>query len=406
MKFVLYSREIPLDTRRKCHLYFSITKGNSPAVDKQASFDKLFLHSTKSRVMKNLKSSSFRLLYPAIAFIAVLILITCEKPFEPVPPLNYVFYFNDGGYFDKYYRYYSATQSVDSIIIPYDSRRGMAVSPDGKRLYLANRTNCSVVDADSLQLISQIDIESSGGVAVSPDNKYVALLGDDLRILSTIDHSLIFQDTDDTQNGVFSSRSDKFYCAGGWAGGATLLPYVYCVDLSDTSYTVTRKTFSNGATVLVIPSIYDDKWFLYLTSGTFDCAFEVYDCILDSIIFSEYLTPGAGDIEISPDGKYVFYTNPGTILVGPPGDGHITVYDIEKNEIHSRINTPSQVVAHSIVQHLAISPDGRKLVGEASYLGEFVVVDLRKMLVTESYYFGNDTINYVNLWDVACQSGR
>ena len=345
-----------------------------------------------------IKNSVTRFLLFVVICAVVWYLGCREKPFEPVEPTEYIFYFNDGGYFDKYYRYYSASQKVDSITIPFDSRRGLAVSPDGKRLYLANRTNCEVIDAKSLQPISQIDIESSGGVAISPDNKYLAMFGNDLRILRTSDYSVVFQDTTDTPFGGFYSRSSKtLYCAGG--------PGVIKVDLSNNTYSFATKAFPN-LVYLVVPSVDEDKWFLYeKLPQLYTFAFEVYDLLLDSIIFQEILSPGAGDIEISPDGKFVFYTNPGTLQFGPPGASHITVYDVEMNSIYGRINTPSLVFDSLVVQHLAVSPDGRKLVGEAGAFGEFVVVDLKKMVVTESYYFGNDTINYVNLWDVACQSG-
>ncbi len=350
-------------------------------------------------VKKNLNSIIVKFTVLAMAFVAVFFLITCDgdKPTGTVETKEYIFYFNDGGYFDRYYRYFSESQNVDSISIPYDSRRGMAVSPDGKRLYLANTFNCAVVNTGSLQLISQVNIESSGGVAVSPNNKNLALFGDDLRILNTSDYSIKFQDTTNTPfGGLFSRNSRNLYCAAGLG--------VIKVDLANSPFSVTTKAFANLVSKLVI-SEDETKWFLYQKlPQLYTFAFRVYDVLSDSIIFQEILTPGAGDIAMSPDGKFVFYTNPGTLQFGPPPAGHITVFDIEKNEICTRINTPSLVFDSLFIQHIAISPDGRKLVGEAGAFGEFVVVDLRKMAVTEIYYFGNDSINFVNLWHVACQS--
>jgi hypothetical protein len=201
--------------------------------------------------------------------------------------------------------------------------------------------------------------------------------------------------------GVFSQDGKSFYGAGGWDPDAPGPPYAYWVDLSESPYAVTRTTFPDGGVWRIAPSIDEGKWFLLLQFGTFDFYFAVYDLKQDSIIFRQYLTPGSGDIELTPDGKYAFFTNPGTLLAGPTPSPFVTVFDVDKNQVIDTIVTPSPVNNYMFPENLAITPDSRKLVAEgAPGQGEFVVIDVPKMSVIEYYYLGNQ----VDIWDVTCQN--
>jgi DNA-binding beta-propeller fold protein YncE len=157
----------------------------------------------------------------------------------------------------------------------------------------------------------------------------------------------------------------SFYGTTGWSPGPPD-PFAYRVDLADTLSPVTRKTFPDGSPLQLVPSLDEKKWFLYLKFSTFGCLFAVYDTLTDSIIFRDYLTPGTGDLELTPNGRYVFYTNPGTMLDGPQPPFSFTAYDVEKNEIHRVISTigvfdePYDVGVP--VGEICITPDGRWLV--------------------------------------------
>ena len=339
--------------------------------------------------MQNVNIKSVSLLLAAIILAALCLTACCDKPIEPRPVKDYVFYFNDASYSDRYYRYHTASRKVDSLTIPYDSRTSLAVSADGTRLYLSDGMKTVVVSADSLDVITEIPYQ--GRVAVSPDNQLVAILGPEIQILKASDYSMLFYDTSAASRGRFSQSSKKLYCVGG--------PGVITIDLLDHPYLTTRKGFP-GIVLQVIPSLDDDKWFLYRKVYTFDYFFEVYDVQRDSVVFSEYLTPGHGEIEITPDGRYAFYTNPGRII-GFEGVPFITVFDIEKNQVIDTIFTPSPVNNYMVPQNLAITPDGSKLVADgAAGQGEFSVIHVRKREVVEHYYLGNS----VDIWDVTCQN--
>jgi len=200
----------------------------------------------------------------------------------------------------------------------------MTASSDGTILYVvAKNDTIMVFDLDTKTIITELPYEAKGGVAVSPNGQLVAILGDDLYILNTSDYSVVFHDTNRVSSGIFSSDSRSFYCAADETGTGSY--YAYKVDLDD-DFLVTRKGFAGGNTIGVIPSYDEERWFVYLYGAGFRSFFKVYDVETDSIIFSEFITPGAGYMALTPDGKYLFYTNPGTLLFGPPRTNSVSKF--------------------------------------------------------------------------------
>jgi DNA-binding beta-propeller fold protein YncE len=164
-------------------------------------------------------------------------------------------------------------------------------------------------------------------------------------------------------------------------------------------------TFVEGAPWRVVPSADESKLFLMLKYSTFGYAFVVYDVATDSIIFSDPLTPGAGDIEITRSGRYAFYSNPGTIAVGPPPPSHFKVFDVRNNEICQIVSTEEVTTDSSgymPIGLLAITPDGTRLVALRGPVGnEFLVLNPIDMRIEDYHHLGYSTW----LFDVTCQNG-
>lgn len=350
--------------------------------------------------MRNVKFKSTVVLFFVAAGLCLNLIDCGLKSTQPAPEPeeDYIFYFNDASYFDKYYRYHSATHQVDSLIIPYESRKGFAVAADGSRLYLPDGNMTVVVSTDSFEVITEINY--AGGVSVSPDGRFLAIPGYDISIIDTEDYSVVFHDTNDAASGAFSQNSQAFYCGNS--------PYVFKIDLSTPDYQITRTQlpYLDHSLRQVVPSVDESKWFLYRqdTINQVSYYFEVYNVALDSIIFTDTLVPGLGEIVVSPDGKYVFYTNPGEMYTSPSGP--FTVFDVEKNKIHKTIEAHTPLHDGLPVGNLAITPDGRKLVAMGKRgTGEFVIIDVASMEQTEHYYLGQEDVNHVDLWNVICQNG-
>jgi len=323
-----------------------------------------------------------------------------DNPVEPKPAEDYTVYFIDSHQHDGnwFFAYHPTSNKLDSFWLPYGSKP--VVSADGKKMYVTDRERrrIGIVDLNSLTVIDELPYERP--IAVSPDNQLLAVRGEGVRILKTSDYSEVFHDTVIVWRGTFSSDSHRFY-------GATSEGQVYRIELSDTLVTVNTKSFANGGVRQVVPSWDESKWFLYLvvSSGLF--RFDIYDVFADSIVYTAWLSPGYGELELTPDGKYVFYTNPGQEDTGP-GSHWIGVHDVERRRIHTMITTAGVLdppYDYGIpVSDVCITPDGRWLVAVAS--GAFsgypfvLTLDLRTMQFVKHMKFGGGR----NFQGLTCQN--
>jgi DNA-binding beta-propeller fold protein YncE len=299
-----------------------------------------------------------------ILLILVLVLaITCSKPFEPQPPRDYPFYIANIYPSSELFIFHPATNKLDSVSIPWYPYPGITVSADGKLLYIAQGTSVAVLETDSFSLVTELMYPQDYPVVVSPDNKLIAITGDDsLVILRTSDYTVFFSDTSEAAHGVFSDDSRSFYCSSRISQDSSYL--VFKVDLSDTLFPVTRKGFVGRSVVHILPSPDESKLFLYSVVASWVSAFEVYDVANDSIIFSHLLSPGAGSIAMTPDGNYVFYTWPGRTATDPPADFSFFIFDVAANDIDTIIKDPeffSDSTWFGYPKLVSTSPDGKWL---------------------------------------------
>ena len=308
--------------------------------------------------------------------LLVALLWSChDKGVEPKQPKDYVFYFADPGLPTTLFAFHPTSLRIDSMTIPGDPV-ALTVSPDGQRIYLAERTKVIVVDTKALSQLAELPyFTGRKPVAVSPDNQFIALPGQNLTILRTSDYSVEFSDTDFTARSSFSADSKTLFCA---AGGESGPGYVYTVNLADSSHPVMRRHFSNGLPIQVAPSQDQTKWFLYLELAANLYSFEVYNVSTDSIIFRHYLAPGWGEFAETPNGQFVFVTNPsntGSDLPTPPLN--FIIYDVPSNAI-SRVVYDSALFTgggkYSCPPNVVrVTPDGRWLTIQGGSMSTYVL---------------------------------
>jgi len=348
--------------------------------------------------MKNGKSGTLSCVSVVIVVIAVVFSgCNCDKPTEPEPDgsKDYSVYFCDPGPPAELFVFHPTTRVIDSVEIPWEPHEGVTVSADGERLYLALRNSIVVVDTDSFSLITELPYAPRFWPAVSPNNEYLGITGDDLYILGTSDYSVVFSDTDLTEFGRFSSNSKSFYCNAGWSPDSRGI--VYKLGLSNSPFSVERQVIEDGGVFQIVPSIDDTEWFLYLRlPPLWTWAFEVYDVALDSIIFRDVLTPGAGQLAITPDGQTVFYTNPGRSSTDPLAPPAFTIFDIGANAIDTvveDIDFFSDSTWLASPNNMVVTPDGRWLVILGGSLAQFVVylydIQKRELVYRQDFDFGD-----------------
>ena len=237
-----------------------------------------------------------------------------KKTTAPVEQMGYYVYFGDQGELNIFYRYHTGTMMLDSFYLPYNSLLdGFGISPDGKTMYLHPDDGIVEVSLDSLVVVAEHPIYLPKGgptgngheVIISPDGRYLALLNRYLHLVDLTDFSVIYTDTTHyAGHGWFSQDSKSFFCS---------IPsnyYALEIILADVPE-IRYHAFENAAVWRIKTSTKERLWFLYLGIGGGVFLFQTYDVEKDSIIFEKALNPGAGDMEVTPNGRYVIYTQPG-----------------------------------------------------------------------------------------------
>jgi len=340
--------------------------------------------------MRNLFLILVKISVVGITTGTVALLITCDKPLKPVGvPKNYTAYFFDGSRSDSnwYFAYHPVTNTTDSVFLPYAFPP--QVSADGKRLYIrADYTSTvAVLETDSFTVIDLLPYDAV--LAVSPDNKLMfAWKNNGMYLLKTIDYSVIYQDST-ISDGRFSSNSKRLY---GLSNDGLV---IHKIELSDSVFESAQFNAPFGVVLDFEPSRDESKIYFYLITS-FPDYFAVYNIALDSAIFVEAQQPGYGELETSPDGRFVFYSDPGQGMIGLGGPGWISVYDVACNRVLTRISTagvlepPNQLGAP--IHEISVTPDGRWLVAlpAITTIGVVFTVDIRKLSVVK--YSGVGTI--------------
>ena len=304
----------------------------------------------------------------AIALGSSLIVTGCsdDKAVAPIAPKDYAVYFGDGAIKNWYFEYHPLTNRVDSFYVPFQAWSGIDASADGTRLFIGGTASIAVVDLDSKTIVEELPYK--GAVVVSPDNRWLAVTGDDLYILRASDYSVIFHDTTKTGwGGAFTPHGERFFCPAFDTVG--FQNRILRVDIEN-GFAMSVTDFPEERVGQIIPSPDEILWFIYLNPGYCSSEFRAYMPSADSTLAEGYLEAGKGGIAISPDGRCVFYTGPGPwIINGPyicsPPVPEFYVYDVQAN-VTGVIGTTG-IIEDSLstelyMGDLAITPDGCWLV--------------------------------------------
>jgi len=342
----------------------------------------------------------FALLYP----------VACDddNPVKQSEPTGYNVFFHDYRYPQKCFIYNTVRQSIDSLYLPVNPVWDITISADGKYLYVPSEKKVSVVKLNGAGILTELPYDSIYEIAVSPDGEKVALQGNELYLLKTATYEVIYHDTVKTMDGHFSSNSQNFYFAGsgGWPSQA------YMINLN--TFEIISKDFSSDSydafVGRVVPSIDESLWFVYYSVPPFpneNYRFVVYDPVEDQNIYIDIQRPGHGNIEISPDGKYVFYTNPGGILTQQyPPPNSFKVYDIENNTLFKEISTlltfNETDTIYFPTEEICVTPDSKWLVALSWGFDEIIVVNLETMEIEKQIALGGTR----SLSSLSCQSNQ
>ena len=295
-----------------------------------------------------------------------------------------------------YMGYHPATGIIDTFTAEDGPTWDMKASADGKYLFVATRDYVAKVDLQTLQTVATLPYRADYGVAVSPDNRYLAIIMGPGFVLADVDNfSVIYEDTLlDFLSCSFSSDSKKIY---GYGDGS--YHSIVKMDLEN-DYALTSVELTPGLIIYsVLPSLDEEKYFIVWNYDMWFSQFQVYDVELDSIIFREWLWAGYNFIELSPDGKYVFYTEAGN-YTDVNGENYFTIYDIDRNRIKMKVSTVG--IEDGInpefmaLGQMAMTPDGKWLVVGAALNGSSLISFNVSDMEIDEYIKGDSSESYRN----------
>jgi len=330
----------------------------------------------------------------ATALIVVL-LFSCgdDGPTGPSGPANYTVYLANSAT-GNILAYHPTTGEADSFIVGVRLRTQFPVSADGQRLYLGRD---SVVAFDvTTQVQTPVWPTCRWGVATSPDNRLVAVSGGGTTVLRTSDLSVLYHDT--TTLGGLAFSADSKILFGTYSEGSRNDGQVYRARL-DCDSVLPPMTFPNRNVAQVLPSPDGTRLFLNSMRYVFTWAFSVYSVADDAVIFDTLFSPGMGSICMTPDGRYVFFTNPGN-LIGwgdePPSPCTIAVYDVAENRVCKVLSAIGRYGSDTVdafmpVDFMSVTPDSRWLVTTSPWSGRVAVVDISQLEIVRRDKFGDQS---------------
>ncbi|MEW5796379.1 MAG: hypothetical protein AB1772_08445 [Candidatus Zixiibacteriota bacterium] len=330
----------------------------------------------------------------------------CEdKPTEPRPPepqtMDYVLYWSKNQDDSVFLAYHTLTGELDTFYLQGSRVFGLKASADGKRLFIDYADRIRVVNTAEWYVSADLPYSGSSHLAVSPDNQHLAVQGESLRIIAACDYSLLFSDTLATDMGVFTVDGKRFYAPG----PSTRCRSIYRLDLAG-GFNVDYICVPDEYRIFrVVPSVDERLLFMFRDLGDCYMLFDVFDIAADSLVFRDLVAPGCGDIVVSPDNDYVYFTGPGSILVGPPPAYTFARYSLGEKQIDSLIfwSTCDLPFPTGILgDNIAMIPNGRLLaVTEFAGLNRLVLYDCReKDTLTVECLIG------AGFYHLTCQNAR
>jgi len=123
-----------------------------------------------------------------------------------------------------------------------------------------------------------------------------------------------------------------------------------------------------------------------------DFLFVAYDPTADSVLFSDHLVPGFGEIELGPDSGKVFYTNAGQGCFGycPSSPPFFHVYATETNTADDTVWTIDVCAAQNRtpVSEIEFTADGKWLVAIHSSFNTILAFDAKTLEFQHCSFLG------------------
>ncbi|MCK4256449.1 PD40 domain-containing protein, partial [candidate division WOR-3 bacterium] len=321
-----------------------------------------------------------------IAFLAV----NCSKksPIEPENEYGYFLYVGNWAGNEVYVIDTDNYVVVDTIGGFEDYISSLAITQDGRKLYVSTRNGPAnspgkVYSVNTITKETFLALNEYGDVYVAPTGIIFVIVAGKMGILDPLSDIVNFIDTLDIidrgyannhYNVAFDKSSSLMY-------GITSNNKLFVYDLKEIEVIRTINMSSVPLHIVLSP----DGKTLYFTGAP--NVFVVFDVEEDSVV-AVFSMNQLGSVAISPDGRYVYITDPGSYLIPEPiPSGKIYVFDTSTNTLIEDIDISEALGECIITDEIIMTPDGR-FTYIANWLDKVIAVDLDRKVVEKVIQFG------------------
>ncbi len=327
--------------------------------------------------------------YSAILFVAVVVgIVSFRSGTGTILPTDYPVYFWAAAAAGDLFIYHPATRQIESVAIPWNPVHGITASADGRRIYLAAERSVIVLNTTTLSVVADLPYPPTGPVAVSPDNRLVAIMTDSLLVLRTDTYAVLFHHPTAVRQGAFSDDSRTLCCTAGDSADVVLV-----VGFDSDTPTVEQIPIEGGHPSKAIPVMNGRRILVYLTEQPMLSRLAVIDRLAGDEIYSEHIFPGEGDIISAAGWDRAIYTNSGSPR-RIEGSSSFKIFAINDNQPIEEVNTRRHGSGspHGFpVGPVQVTPDHRWLIAlSATEPPQLLLYDLENEQFADWQLFGDD----------------
>jgi DNA-binding beta-propeller fold protein YncE len=288
---------------------------------------------------------------------------------------------------DVKYEYHPRTNSIDSFLIPGSINSFLSISPDGKNLFAWGNQQIIKYDLATSSVIQFWP--RAGSIVVAPDGNMAAVFDGDFYLIAMRGGTVLYHDTSRFFLGAFSRDSKAFY--------ATRYYQVSQVIRIDLRHGIHSDSLEVDQTLsYAIEADANGDGFFLLSQEMETDVLAHYDWGGHSSDWRQPMLPGEGDIQLSPDGKILYISNPGPLInsgqpsADPPWT--ITGLDTEQFDTLFEISTITNFDGDTVNRTFAVGPiaitaDGEWMFGVCRGRGPMLSINLQTRSVVHAFQF-------------------
>ncbi len=269
---------------------------------------------------------------------------------------------------------------IDTIQIEH-KWASASISADGTQLLMTKTTQYAgdtlvIYDWQTMERITSRPVE--GNIFVSNTGQYIAMLDDDsLVFLDGVTYNVLFSDIINTYQGCFLKDDSKFYT---FTNDNHIRIYDMLGESLYVDMTLTDPPYATPGIYRILPSPDGTRIFMVVSYGSIYSKYLIsYYPQLDSVGLYYPVSPGSGEIAITPDERQLILTDHSNIIEDPSLQ-QIVFMDVATERVIKILSAgyciSGQPFAGFDPGHFCVTPDSRYALVVPSGFGPFHIFAL------------------------------